>query len=104
MKRITLMLAAIMFVRWRRGIAEPVKWDWTIVLIAVLITGADMLYFFSLKEDGALLSVISLIRRSSVIITFALGAALFKEKRVAQKAGVLLLMLAGVTMLMIASL
>ena len=101
---ITLMLAAIMFVRWRRGIAEPVKWDWTIVLIAVLITGADMLYFFSLKEDGALLSVISLIRRSSVIITFALGAALFKEKRVAQKAGVLLLMLAGVTMLMIASL
>ncbi|MBR4823076.1 MAG: EamA family transporter [Bacteroidales bacterium] len=101
---ITLMLAAIMFVRWRRGIAEPVKWDWTIVLIALLITGADMLYFFSLKEDGALLSVISLIRRSSVIITFALGAALFKEKRVAQKAGVLLLMLAGVTMLMIASL
>lgn len=101
---ITLMLAAIMFVRWRRGVAEPVKWDWTIVLIAVLITGADMLYFFSLKEDGALLSVISLIRRSSVIITFALGAALFKEKRVAQKAGVLLLMLAGVTMLMIASL
>jgi len=101
---ITLMLAAIMFVRWRRGIAEPVKWDWTIVLIAVLITGADMLYFFSLKEDGALLSVISLIRRSSVIITFALGAALFKEKRVAQKAGVLLLMLAGVSMLMIASL
>ena len=101
---ITLMLAAIMFVRWRRGIAEPVKWDWTIVLIAVLITGADMLYFFSLKEDGALLSVISLIRRSSVIITFALGAALFKEKRIAQKAGVLLLMLAGVTVLMVGSL
>ena len=63
-----------------------------------------MLYFFSLKEDGALLSVISLIRRSSVIITFALGAALFKEKRIAQKAGVLLLMLAGVTVLMVGSL
>ena len=101
---ITLLLALIMLLRRCKGISEPVRWDWTIVLIALLITGADMLYFFSLKEDGALLSVISLIRRSSVIITFALGAALFKEKRIAQKAGVLLLMLAGVTVLMVGSL
>ncbi|MCR5519884.1 MAG: DMT family transporter [Bacteroidales bacterium] len=101
---ITLLLAAIMLVRRSRGISEPVRWDWAILLIAVFITGADMLYFFSLKEDGALLSVISLIRRSSVIITFALGAALFKEKRIVQKAGVLLLMLAGVVVLMIGSL
>ena len=101
---ITLLLALIMLLRRCKGISEPVRWDWTIVLIALLITGADMLYFFSLKEDGALLSVISLIRRSSVIITFTLGAALFKEKRIAQKAGVLLLMLAGVTVLMVGSL
>ncbi len=101
---ITLLLALIMLLRRCKGISEPVRWDWTIVLIALLITGADMLYFFSLKEDGALLSVISLIRRSSVIITFALGAALFKEKRIAQKAGVLLLMLAGGTVLMVGSL
>ena len=101
---ITLLLALIMLLRRCKGISEPVRWDWTIVLIALLITGADMLYFFSLKEDGALLSVISLIRRSSVIITCALGAALFKEKRIAQKAGVLLLMLAGVTVLMVGSL
>ena len=101
---ITLLLALIMLLRRCKGISEPVRWDWTIVLIALLITGADMLYFFSLKEDGALLLVISLIRRCSVIITFALGAALFKEKRIAQKAGVLLLMLAGVTVLMVGSL
>ena len=84
--------------------SEPFRWDWTLVLIAVFITAADMLYFFSLKADGSMLSVISLIRRSSVIVTFALGAALFKEKRIAQKAGVLLLMLAGVVLLMISSL
>ena len=97
---ITLMLAAIIIFRHLRGVSEPFKWDWTLVLIAVLITGADMLYFFSLKADGALLSVISLIRRSSVIITFALGAVLFSEKRIAQKASVLALMLAGVFLLM----
>ena len=97
---ITLMLATIILIRRSRGVRESFKWDWTLALIAVLITGADMLYFFSLKADGALLSVISLIRRSSVIITFALGAVLFSEKRIAQKAGVLALMLAGVFLLM----
>ena len=100
---ITVLLACIILLRRTRGVSEPFKWDWTLVLIAVLITAADMLYFFSLKADGSLLSVISLIRRSSVIITFALGAALFREKRIFEKAGILLLMLAGVTILMIAS-
>lgn len=101
---ITLMLAAIILIRRSRGVSEPFRWDWTILLIAVFITAADMLYFFSLKADGSLLSVISLIRRCSVIVTFALGAIIFKEKRIAQKAGVLLLMLAGVVLLMISSL
>ena len=100
---ITLMLASIILLRSLRGQKEAFKWDWTLVLIAVLITAADMLYFFSLKEDGSMLSVVSLIRRSAVIITFALGAILFKEKRIAQKAGVLLLMLAGVVLLMLGS-
>ena len=101
---ITLMLAAIILIRRSRGVSEPFRWDWTILFIAVFITAADMLYFFSLKADGSLLSVISLIRRCSVIVTFALGAIIFKEKRIAQKAGVLLLMLAGVVLLMISSL
>ena len=101
---ITLFLVMIILFRRSRGVSEPFRWDWTLVLIAVFITAADMLYFFSLKADGSMLSVISLIRRSSVIVTFALGAALFKEKRIAQKAGVLLLMLAGVVLLMISSL
>ena len=100
---ITLMLALIILLRAARGQKEAFTWDWTLVLIAVLITAADMLYFFSLKEEGSLLSVVSLIRRSAVIITFALGAILFKEKRIAQKAGVLALMLAGVVLLMLGS-
>ena len=100
---ITALLALIILVRRSRGLKEVFRWDWTLALIAIFITAADMLYFFSLKEDGSLLSVVSLIRRSSVIITFALGAILFKEKRIAQKAGVLVLMLAGVVLLMTGS-
>lgn len=100
---ITIILVFLTFINNRRSGRQPFKWDWTLLIIAVLITGADMLYFFSLKADGSMLSVISLIRRSSVIVTFALGAVLFKEKRIAEKAGVLALMLAGVSTLMLAS-
>ena len=100
---ITALLALIILVRRSRGLKEVFRWDWTLALIAIFITAADMLYFFSLKEDGSMLSVVSLIRRSAVIITFALGAILFKEKRIAQKAGVLVLMLAGVVLLMLGS-
>jgi len=82
---------------------QPFKWDWTIVLIAVLITCADALYFFALKQEGALLSVISLIRRSSVIITFALGAWLFKEHNIKDKAIALTVMLTGLVLLFVGS-
>lgn len=101
---ITLILIVLTIMHNKRDGSKPFKWDWTLLLIAITITGADMLYFYSLKADGALLSVISLIRRSSVIITFVIGAILFKERRIAQKSGVLALMLAGVTVLMVASL
>jgi len=82
---------------------QPFRWDWTIVLIAVLITCADALYFFALKEEDALLSVISLIRRSSVIITFALGAWIFKEHNIRDKAISLAVMVAGLVLLFVGS-
>ena len=81
------------------GIA-PFRWDWTIVLIAVLITAADALYFLSLAQEGALLSVVSMVRRCSVVVTFILGAILFKERRLHGKALSLGLLLAGMVLLL----
>ena len=78
-------------------------WDWTIVLVAVLITAADACYFFALKQPDALLSVISVVRRASVLVSFILGALLFKEGNVRAKALNMLLMAAGVAMLLIGS-
>ena len=100
---ITVLLAIVIGIRALQGKKEPFKWHWTLLVIAILITGADMLYFFSLKQEGAMLSVISLVRRSSVIVTFALGALIFKEKRIVQKAGVLALMLSGLVILVVFS-
>ena len=77
------------------------QWDWTLLLVAVLITGADALYFFALKQPDALLSVISVIRRASVIVAFLCGAIFFKEGNIRAKAMNLLLMASGVALLLL---
>ncbi|MBP5206354.1 MAG: hypothetical protein J6Z44_06165 [Bacteroidales bacterium] len=92
----------------REGVANPQAgkgfvWDWTLVLVAVLITGADALYFFALKQPDALLSVISVVRRASVLVSFILGALIFKEGNVRAKAFNMLLMAAGVILLLLGS-
>ncbi|MBP9998731.1 MAG: EamA family transporter [Bacteroidales bacterium] len=102
---ITLVLIAVII--WYRH-ARPerktgFKWDWLLILIAVLITCADALYFFAIKQEGSMLSVISLIRRSSVIITFMAGAFLYKENNIRSKAVILVVLTAGMTMLMLGS-
>ncbi len=77
------------------------RWDWVLLGTAVLITGADMAYFFALGSKGALLSVISIVRRASVLVTFVFGALIFKEKNLGGKALALLMLLGGMVCLML---
>ena len=102
---ITVLLALCILVKSLRDKEnrERFKWDWMLVVIAVFITGADMLYFFALKQDGALLSVISLMRRCSVVVTFVVGAIVFKEKNLKAKSLDLAILLAGIFCLVLGS-
>lgn len=102
---ITVLLAVVILVQYLadKEHFQPFTWDWRIPLIAVLITASDMLYFYSVKDPDALLSVISMIRRSSVVITFLFGALVFKEGHVKDKALDLVLMMAGVALLLFGS-
>lgn len=103
---ITLLLClCVLFKKRHDGEAfKKLQPDWMLLAIAVLITAADALYFLSLKQDGALLSVISLARRSSVIVTFAVGAIFFKEKNIKGKAAALSVLMCGIVLLLIGSL
>ena len=102
---IVICLALCIALRLLAGKREstPLRWDWTLLLIAVLITAADMLYFVALHQEGALLSIISLIRRCAVIVTFAVGAIFFKEKKIKAKAFDLAILLAGMVFLLLGS-
>lgn len=103
---ITILLALILFadsIRKKESLKGMFSWDWMLLVIAVLITVSDALYFYAVKDEGALLSVISMIRRSSVVITFIFGAVLFKEHHIKDKAIDLIILLAGVALLLFAS-
>ena len=103
---ITVVMALCVAFNRRRPVddAKPFCWDWMLLVIAVLITAADALYFFSINEEGSLLSVISLVRRSSVAVTFAVGAIFFKEKNIRSKLVALSILMAGMVLLLIGSL
>lgn len=83
--------------------APKISWDWNIILIAVFITGADFLYFYSLSDSSAMLSVVSMVRRSSVIVPFLFGALFWHEKKIGRKAMILLLLFIGMTLIVLGS-
>ena len=75
------------------------EWRWTIPATGILLAAADWLYFHGLAIPGVPISVGSLMRRFSVVITFLLGAVLFKERNLKRKGIALAAILTGVILL-----
>lgn len=57
------------------------EFRWIILAVGVLLVIADRFYFLAVHEPDALISVVTVIRRSNVLISFAGGLIFFKEKR-----------------------
>ena len=68
-------------------------------MISIFLSAADFVYFYALSLDGSMISVVSMIRRGSVIVSFLFGALLFREKNLRSKAIDLLLVLIGMLFL-----
>lgn len=99
------MMGAMMLLLWypRRKQTTPFRWDWCIILISLFLSAADFVYFYSLSLDGAMISIVSMIRRGSVVVSFLFGAMVFREKNLKSKAIDLLLVLLGMIFLYIGS-
>jgi len=81
----------------------PFHWTWSIVLVSVFLSIADFVYFYSLSLPDAMISIVSMIRRGSVIVSFMFGAMFFREKNLKAKAFDLALVLLGMLFLYIGS-
>ncbi|MBQ9530256.1 MAG: EamA family transporter, partial [Bacteroidales bacterium] len=86
-----------------RKSTTPFHWDWCIVLISVFLSAADFAYFYALGLDGAMISIVSMIRRGSVLVSFLFGALIFKEKNLKSKVVDLLLVLLSMLFLFVGS-
>lgn len=99
-----LMLAMLGFLWWpMRHETTPFRWDWCIILISVFLSAADFAYFYALGLDGAMISIVSMVRRGSVVVSFLFGAMVFHEKNLKSKLIDLLLVLLSMMFLFIGS-
>jgi bacterial/archaeal transporter family protein len=63
----------------------PFRFRWVILLVGVFLVAADRFYFLAVHEPDALISVVTIIRRSNVLISFLGGLLFFHERRSAFK-------------------
>ena len=100
-----LMMGAMLLLLWvpNRKSTTPFHWHWAIIFISLFLSAADFVYFYALSLDDAMISIVSMVRRGSVIVSFLFGAMVFKEKNLRSKAIDLLLILIGMVFLYLGS-
>jgi uncharacterized membrane protein len=99
------IMCPIILLLWypKRKESTPFRWDWTIILISVFLSAADFAYFYALSYEDSMISIVSMVRRGSVVVSFLFGALFFREKNLKSKAVDLILVLIGMFFLYLGS-
>lgn len=98
--QVFIMCPILALLWWpKRKTSTPFRWDWAIPLISIFLSAADFAYFYALSYDDSMISIVSMVRRGSVIVSFLFGALLFREKNLKSKAVDLILVLTGMLFL-----
>lgn len=99
------IMGGVLMILWlpKRKTTTPFRWDWCIILISIFLSAADFVYFYALGMDGSMISIVSMVRRGSVIVSFLFGAMVFREKNLKSKAVDLILVLIGMFFLYLGS-
>ena len=95
-----IMGAMLLLLWWpKHKQTTPFHWDRSIIFISLFLSAADFVYFYALSLPGAMISIVSMIRRGSVIVSFLVAAAVFHEKNLKSKTVDLALVLLGMLFL-----
>lgn len=73
------LIAALLW--WPRRASRPFHFKPSMIWVGLLLVAADLAYFQALSQPSAKLAVVSAIRRSNVVISFAGGMLLFQEAK-----------------------
>ncbi len=99
------IMGGVLALLWlpKRKETTPFHWDWSIIFISVFLSAADFVYFYALSFEDSMISIVSMIRRGSVVVSFIFGAMFFREKNLKSKAVDLILVLIGMIFLYLGS-
>ena len=95
---LVLLYGAVWLARralWPRAERTPFAWRWTIPVTGALLILSDALYFRAVAQPGAAISLVSVFRRSSVVVAFLAGGLLYRDRNLRRKGLALLLVLSG---------
>lgn len=99
-----LLMSVVVLVLKRTGhFGGRFQWRWTIVGISLFLTAADLAYFYALSLPGSMISVVSMIRRGSVMVSFFYGVIILRERHVRAKLVDLALLAVSLALLIIGS-
>lgn len=73
-------------------------WRWSILWMSLFLLLADFVYFDALRNPAALVSLVSSLRRGSILVAFAGGIFLFKERNGQAKLPAVLGVLLGIVL------
>ena len=99
-----IMGVTVCILMWLHGSGEKFVWRWSIPCISLFLTTADLAYFYSLSYPDSMISIISMIRRGSVIVSFLYGVIVLHEKNVRAKVIDLSILLVSLALLVIGAL
>lgn len=99
------MMGVVLLLIWypTRHRTTPFHWSWSIVGISVFLCMADFVYFYALSKPEAMISIVSMVRRGSVLVSFLFGAFDFHEKNLKGKTVDLALVLLSMVFLFLGS-
>lgn len=100
-----ILMFVAMLTMWlpKRHSSTPLKWHWAIPVISIFLSAADLAYFYALTKPDAMISVVSMIRRGSVVVSFCIGAIFLHEKNLRSKLPDVILILLSMLMLYLGS-
>ncbi len=100
-----ILMFVAMLTMWlpKRRSSTPLKWHWAIPVISIFLSAADLAYFYALTKPDAMIAVVSMIRRGSVVVSFCIGSIFLHEKNLRSKFTDVILILLSMLMLYLGS-
>ena len=102
--QMVIMFFILLFLWYpHRKKTTPFRWRNSIFLISLFLVVADFVYFYALSFPDSMISIVSMARRSGVVVSFVFGVFFFREKNIKDKDIDLILVLIGMYFLYLGS-